>query len=62
MGKTETQIIQFLTDGVPLTLNELSTKLEKKPKTTFRSLRKLFQEGKIVCDPSTRRYALAIDK
>lgn len=62
MGKTETQIIKFLNNGVPLTLNELATKLEKKPKATFRSLRKLFNQGKIVCDHRTKQYTLAIEE
>ena len=58
MGKTENQILKFLDDGTCLTLNEIAEKLEKKPKTVFKSLRKLFQQGKIVCDPKTRRYTL----
>ena len=59
MGKTENQIIKFLNDGTSLTLNEIAEKLEKKPKTVFKSLRKLFQQDRIVCDPKTKRYRLA---
>ncbi|UCH03011.1 MAG: ArsR family transcriptional regulator [Candidatus Bathyarchaeota archaeon] len=58
MVKTEKQIIQLLFEGNPLTLNEIAEKLGKKPKTVFRSLRKLFQKDKITCDPKTRRYSL----
>jgi DNA-binding IclR family transcriptional regulator len=59
MGKTENQIIQFLNDDTSLTLYEIAEKLDKKPKTVFKSLRKLFQQGKIVCDPRTKQYMLA---
>ena len=57
MGKTENQILKLLNDGIPLTLKEIAEKLEKKPKAAFKSLRKLFQEDKIICD-SNRRYML----
>ena len=59
MGKTDTQILHLLNEGTPLTLIEISEKLEKKQKTVFRSLRKLFLEGKIICDSKTRRYTLS---
>ena len=58
MVKIEKQILQLLNDGTPLTLIEISEKLEKKPKVVFRSLRKLFQKDKIIRDPETKRYAL----
>ena len=58
MGKTDNQILQLL-ENSPHTLVEIAEKLEKKPKVVFRSLRKLFEKGKIVVDPETRRYALA---
>jgi len=58
MGKTEDRILRLLEDGTPLTLNEISEKLGMKPKTVFRSLRKLFEEGKIFSDPKTSRYTL----
>ena len=59
MGKTENQILQLLNEGAPLTLSEIAEKLEKKPKTVFRSLRKLFQKDRIICNPKTKRYTLA---
>lgn len=58
MGKKEDQILQLLNDSGPLTLTEIAEKLEKKPKAVFRSLRKLFEKGKIDCDPKTHRYTL----
>ena len=57
MGKTEDQVLQLLSNSEPLTLAEVAARLGKKPKAVFRSLMKLFQEGKIECDPQTRRYA-----
>jgi len=51
----------LLREGRPLTLIEISERLRKKPKTVFRSLRKLFEEGKIDSDPRTRTYRLAED-
>ena len=59
MVKTDKQILQLLQEGSPLTLLEIADMLEKKPKTVFRALRKLFEKGKIECDPRTRRYSLA---
>ena len=59
MVRTDKQILQLLNEGSPLTLIEISDMLEKKPKTIFRTLRKLFEKGKIDCDPKTRRYILA---
>jgi len=59
MVKTEDEILRLLGDSKsPLTLSEISEKLGKKPKAVFRSLLKLFEEGKINCDPKTRQYAL----
>jgi len=58
MGKTEDQVLQLLSNSEPLTLAEVAARLGKKPKAVFRSLMKLFQEGKIECDPQTRRYTL----
>lgn len=57
MGRRENQILQFLKEK-PLTLNELAVLLDEKPKSIFKSLRKLFEKDKIVCDPNTRRYLL----
>jgi DNA-binding IclR family transcriptional regulator len=57
MGKIDNEILKLLNE-TPLTLIEIAEKLEKKPKVVFRSLRKLFQKGKIGNDPRTRRYML----
>jgi len=62
MGKVEDEILRLLGEGTPLTLIEISERLGKKPKTVFRSLRKLFEKGKIVSDPRTRTYTLAEDE
>lgn len=61
MGKLEDEILNLLSESEPLTLIEISEKLNKKPKTVFKSLRKLFEEGKISCDVRTRRYTLEKD-
>jgi len=58
MGKTEDQILELLESGTPLTLIEIAEKVGKKPKVVFRSLRKLFEEGKVYCDLQTRCYQL----
>jgi len=58
-GKTDDQVLQLLQDGLPLSLTEIAERLEKKPKVVFRSLRRLFEKGKIVSDPKTRGYMLA---
>lgn len=58
MGKTEDEILRLLKEN-PLSLMEISDELQKKPKAVFRSLRKLFEKGKIISDPETRRYMLA---
>jgi DNA-binding Lrp family transcriptional regulator len=61
MGKLEDEILNLLSKSEPLTLMEISERLNKKPKSVFRSLRKLFEEGKISCDVRTRRYSLEKD-
>jgi DNA-binding IclR family transcriptional regulator len=58
MVTTKKQILQLLKEGSPLTLLEIADMLDKKPKTIFRALRKLFEKEKIDCDPRTRRYSL----
>lgn len=58
MGKTEKQILQVLSDFGPLTLPDIANELGKKPKAVFKSLRKLFDQGKITNDPRTRLYML----
>jgi DNA-binding IclR family transcriptional regulator len=60
MGKVEKQIISVLENSKkPLSLNEIADQIGKPPKTVFKSLRKLFEEGKIDCDVKNRRYSLA---
>lgn len=61
MGKLEDEILSLLKESEPLTLMEIAEKLNKTPKAVFRSLRKLFEEGKIGCDVRTRRYYLEKD-
>ncbi|MEM2342074.1 MAG: ArsR family transcriptional regulator [Candidatus Bathyarchaeia archaeon] len=58
MGKLEDEILNLLSNSEPLTLMEIAERLNRKPKIIFRSLRKLFEAGKISCDPKTRRYTL----
>lgn len=58
MAKTEKQILQLLSDFGPLSLDDIANELGKKPKTVFKSLRKLFQQEKITNDPRTRLYML----
>ena len=58
MGKTEKQILQLLSDFGPLSLDDIANELGKKPKTVFKSLRKLFEQEKITNDPRTRHYML----
>ena len=58
MVTTNKQILQLLEDGSSLTLMEISDMIEKKPKTVFKALRKLFTKEKIKCDSKTRRYSL----
>jgi len=60
LGKVEEQIVAVLKNsGSSLTLVEIAEKLGKPPKSVFRSLRKLFEEGKVDCDLKSRRYTLA---
>jgi len=58
MGKLEKEIIDLLSMSEPLTLLEISERLNRRPKAVFKALRKLFEEGKISCDVRTRKYAL----
>jgi len=59
MGKVEDQIVSLLGNSdKPLTLDEIASQIGKPSKTVFRSLRKLFEEGKVDCDIKTRRYTL----
>jgi len=60
MGKVEKQIISVLENSrTPLSLVEIADQIGKPPKTVFKSLRKLFDEGKIDCDVKNRQYTLA---
>jgi len=60
MGKVEDQIISVLENSKkPLSLVEIADQIGKSPKTVFKSLRKLFEEGKIGCDVKSRQYTLA---
>jgi len=60
MGKVEDQIISVLENSrKPLSLVEIADQIGKPPKTVFKSLRKLFEEGKIDCDIKNRQYTLA---
>ena len=60
MGKLEEQIVAVLKNlESPMTLAEIAEKLGKPPKSVFKSLRKLFEEGKVDCDIKSRRYTLA---
>lgn len=61
MGKIEEEILNLLGKSEPLTLTEISEKLNRTPKVVFKALRKLFEEGKISCDARTRRYTLEKD-
>jgi len=60
MGKVEKQIVSLLeTSDKPLTLVEIADQIGKPSKTVFKSLRKLFDKGKVDCDVKTRRYTIA---
>lgn len=59
LGKAEEQIVEVLRNSEsPLTLAEIAEKLGKPPKSVFKSLRKLFTEGKVDCDNKNHRYTL----
>ena len=59
MGKPEDRILQLLKDGEALTLLEIAEKLNEKPKTVFKLLRKLFENNEVNCDIKTRQYMLS---
>jgi len=42
-----------------MSLIEIADQIGKPPKTVFKSLRKLFEEGKIDCDLKNRQYTIA---
>ena len=60
MGKVEKQIISVLESSKkPMGLIEIADQIEKPSKTVFKSLRKLFEAGKVDCDNKSRTYILA---
>ena len=60
MGKIDKLILSLLENSdKPLTLVEIASQIGKPSKTVFKSLRKLFNEGKVDCDAKTRQYTLA---
>jgi len=60
LGKLDEQVVALLQkSGKPLTLAEIADELGKPPKSVFRTLQKLFTEGKIDCDIRTRSYTPA---
>jgi DNA-binding Lrp family transcriptional regulator len=62
LSKTDKRIIELLSENGPLTLAEISERLEMKPKAVFRALRRLFEKGVISSDPATRRYFIENDE
>ena len=56
LNKTDRRILDLLSQNGPLTLYEIAERLNMKPKAVFRSLRRLFENEMISCDPRTRRY------
>jgi len=60
MGKLDEQVFSILKDSAkPLTLSEIADQMGKPPKTVFKVLQKLFEEGKIDCDVKNRQYTVA---
>ena len=60
MGKVEKQVISVLENSKePLSLVEIAGQIGKPPKTVFKSLRKLFEKGKVDFDAKNRQYMLA---
>ncbi len=63
MGKVEKQIISVLESSKkPMGLVEIADQIGKPSKTVFKSLRKLFESGKIEVDNKSRTYFLAKNK
>ena len=57
MRELEERIVSLLgTPSTALTLSEIALRLEKPEKAVFKSLRKLFEEGKVRC--VNRQYSL----
>jgi len=56
LNKTDRRILDLLSQNGPLTLYEIAERLNMKPKAVFRSLRRLFENDMISCNPRTRKY------
>jgi len=56
LSKTDKRILELLERDGPLTLAEIAERLNMKPKSVFRALRRLFEKGDISSDPRTRTY------
>ncbi|MGD8506805.1 MAG: Lrp/AsnC family transcriptional regulator [Candidatus Bathyarchaeota archaeon] len=58
MKKIHKQIVETLKEDSPLTLDEISQKLDMPKKKVFKALRKLFQE-EIIKTENVRSYKLS---
>jgi len=56
LSKTDKKILELLERNGPLTLSEIAERLNMKPKSVFRALRRLFERGAISSDSRTRTY------
>jgi predicted transcriptional regulator len=60
MGKLDKPVLELLKNSPePLTLAEIAEKLDKTEKAIYRTLKKLFEKGKI--DSRARRYSIATE-
>ena len=57
MNKLDEQVLKLLSESGPLSLVEIAEKLDKKPKTVFSSLRRLFESNEIINDLKIRKYS-----
>ena len=57
MAKIHKDIIKLLSEK-PMSLTEITEKLEKSEKKVFNALKKLFSDGEIDSDAKTRKYSL----
>lgn len=57
MAKIHKDIIKLLSEK-PMTLAEITEKLEKSEKKVYNALKKLFSDGEIESDAKTRQYFL----
>lgn len=58
MAKIHKDIIKLLSEK-PMSLPEIAEALEKKEKSVFNALKKLFSDGEIDSDAKTRKYSIA---